>query len=184
MKVAFCGKMASGKTTVSAMICELVPECEVLSFAAPIKSMAIQYFGMTGKDRELLIKIGQFGRDIDPDLWVKHLLREAEKHTYCVCDDLRQHNELKALRAQGWKLVRLDISPALQSKRLISKYGEEQAARHMRYAGDVSETEAVTLGDEYFDSVIDMDKYPTESELSTRVVALLVELMCAKLDSS
>ena len=124
-KIAFCGKMASGKTTLCEIIKEIEPRCVVLSFAGPIKEIATNYFGMVAKNREMLIDIGKLGRHYDVNMWVNHLLKKAKSCEFVLCDDLRQFNEYAALQKDGWKLVRVDISPQLQKQRLGEKYQDK-----------------------------------------------------------
>ena len=172
-KIAFCGKMASGKTTICEIIKEQYPSAKILNFAGPIKEIATNYFGMTEKNRELLIKIGQFGRSIDSDIWIKNMLKESCKHDYVLCDDLRQYNEHKCLKREGWFLIRLDVSPELQKQRLINKYGEGEAINHMAFSNDVSETEAINLPDDQYDAILKMDNYATSDALKEKIISLI-----------
>lgn len=173
VKIAFCGKMCAGKSTACGIVCDLLPDAKVHSFATPIKEIATAYFGMETKDRELLVKIGQFGRSINPDIWVKCMLQQCANNCTVVCDDLRQHNEFCALRNAGWFLVKLKISTELQRERMISQYGAQQLSSHTRFTSDVSETEAVELPDGRFDAVICMDGTLGIGELRERICGII-----------
>ena len=54
MKIAICGKMASGKTTVA----QSLDGFKVLSLAGEVKRVGRELFGMKDKDRPLLQQIG------------------------------------------------------------------------------------------------------------------------------
>ena len=58
------------------------------SFASGVREVARNVFGMT-KNRELLIQIGNKMREIDPDVWAKRVIREADNHPFCLVDDLQ-----------------------------------------------------------------------------------------------
>ena len=125
VKLAISGKIASGKTTFAANICEN-EEFVKLSFASPIYDIARDYFGMTTKDRALLNQIGESCRAIDPHVWIKAFIKKAEEleaeGKSVVCDDLRTEDEHKALRDAGWFLVRLNVSEKEQERRIIDCY--------------------------------------------------------------
>lgn len=83
------------------------------------------------KNRELLQYIGtEVGRRHDPDIWVKYLLRRAEKWNKFVIDDVRFPNELKALNKAGFITIRLVVSPGEQEKRIKRLYGNVDPAVH------------------------------------------------------
>lgn len=130
-RIALSGKMCSGKTRTALQLVEDIPGMIRLNFAQGVYQIARDYFGMVEKDRDLLQKIGQTVKSIDPDVWVKHLLREIDKNSHCpvVIDDLRFPNELKALKERGFFLVRLEVSPDLQSQRIEELYPDQAPAR-------------------------------------------------------
>jgi len=127
--IAFSGKARSGKTTAANIIHDTWPEFTVISFATPIKQMAMAQFDLTKEDiedkkkeiiigdkqwtvRKLLQEIGRMYRAIDPDFWVKLLWKDADKilnaHKSIIIDDLRFKNEAKFLEAKGASLVRIE----------------------------------------------------------------------------
>jgi len=98
------GKMGSGKTTLSdGLIQELSSglPIERVSLAKPIKDVQNLIYDSLGlemigeKDRDLLIKLGMWGRDKDPDLWLKQAVKKFKKSKakIVICDDVRFENE-------------------------------------------------------------------------------------------
>ena len=133
-RIAFSGRMGSGKSTLAQKIIETYPDVDfkVLSFASGVREVARNVFGMKTKNRELLIQIGNKMREIDPDVWAKRVIREADNHPFCLVDDLRYPNEAKYLQEAGFTLVRLDISLDTQQKRLQNTYPDTWKS-HLEY---------------------------------------------------
>lgn len=131
VKIAFSGKLCSGKSTAAAIVSEIINDVKILSFAGKLKELAIDLFGMVKKDRSLLIDLGEKMRDIDPDVWVKCLIRESEKHEIVVVDDLRFSNEYNTLHEKGFILIRINITREQQIQRLKKLYDnwEEHASK-------------------------------------------------------
>jgi len=126
MKIAITGKMCSGKTTLSNYLCQIEPRFQIFSFGKKVKQVASDLFGMdpSKKDRSLLTSIGQKMREIDPDVWINYVIREAKDVDYCLIDDLRYQNEYEALSKNGFKIIQLTITPDLQEKRIKEIYPE------------------------------------------------------------
>ena len=142
--IAFSGKARNGKTEGARAIQALHPQFVILSFATPLKRMAMEQFGLTMEDlenkervvdlgrrqttvRQLLIDIGKMYRAIDSDFWVKRLWKDVEAsvvhgHNHIVIDDMRFLNEATFLKEHGAKLIR------------VSRPG-------MKLIDDISETE-------------------------------------------
>lgn len=91
-RIMINGRACSGKDQISDYLVEKYGYTKV-SFAQPIYDIARSIFGMTTKDRALLQSIGQKMREIDPDVWVRYLFKEALKLDKIVLSDVRQHNE-------------------------------------------------------------------------------------------
>jgi len=111
-RIALTGKMGSGKSTAAKFLEEY--GFRRFSFAAKLKEIAKELFGVEGKDRLLLQMLGESLRKIDIDVWARYLIQQIE--VYCavgmgkcrvVVDDLRYLNEARILRAHGFVLVRL-----------------------------------------------------------------------------
>lgn len=114
--IGFSGKMGSGKSTLAKAILEAFPSFkgEIVSLASPIKnleSMIYSQLGMehTSKDRPLLIALGMWGRNKDPDFWLKAATKiMSEKDSdIIICDDVRFKNEAEWFEKNGI-LIRID----------------------------------------------------------------------------
>ena len=122
MNVGIIGKMGSGKTTAANFLVEKYGFVK-MGLADPIRLIVRDYFGIESKAdpryRRLMQKVGtDWFRSADPDVWVKYLLRSAEKENKpIVVDDVRFPNEALALSCQGWKLVYLDCPYKLRETR-------------------------------------------------------------------
>lgn len=62
---------------------------------------------MEGKDRQLLIDIGEKMREIDKDVWLKTLMQDYYDEPKLVVSDVRMMNEYKFLKSQGFIFVRI-----------------------------------------------------------------------------
>ncbi len=135
MKIALSGKMGSGKTTLAE---ELVKDYDFkrVSFANGVKDTAMNVFGMTyeqaygaQKNRELLQKIGQKCREIEPNVWVNMTRRQIMDYDAqgydIVVDDMRFKNEFDILRDLGFIMVRIDASPEVRRKRIPNTFAGE-----------------------------------------------------------
>ena len=153
MKIAICGKMASGKTTVA----QSLEGFQVLSLAGEVKRVGRELFGMKDKDRPLLQQIGMKMREIRESVWLDVLIRESNRQELygysVVCDDVRFVNEAKTLKENGWVLIKLDIDDDLQKKRLQNTYPDDWKI-HWNNRMDASETEVDVIPLNLFDLVI------------------------------
>ena len=124
MKIAICGKMCSGKSTLAQTIVRIDDRYRVVSIGAKVKGIAKELFGMTEaeKDRSLLVSIGSKMRDIDPNVWVGHVIAKTEGMTHCVVDDMRYQNEYELLRENGFVFIQIHVSPHTQDQRIRKMY--------------------------------------------------------------
>lgn len=127
MKVAICGKMCSGKSHLAKLIVNKYPEYKILSYGQKVKDIASEMFGMTTKDRSLLIQVASKLREIDPDVWSKYVLKQARDLDNCIIDDLRFQNELDGLinNDSDWIFIKLNISKKLQESRIKNLYCDD-----------------------------------------------------------
>jgi hypothetical protein len=101
--IAFTGLAKSGKTTAA----NYIPGVKILSFADPVKQIALKSFNWDGvkdeKGRRLLQVIGtECGRAYDNDIWVKKMRELLDKNTghkgIIAIDDCRFDNEAVLVR--------------------------------------------------------------------------------------
>ena len=122
MKIAVVGKMCSGKTTLANMIMEKYPNYKRYSFGQKVKDVAVDLFHMKGKDRSLLVKIGGYMRDINPDVWVNYLMKQIVNVDNCIIDDIRYQNEVDACIKNGFTFIKLSIPRDVQIERIKRVY--------------------------------------------------------------
>jgi adenylate kinase family enzyme len=138
MKIVICGKMCSGKTTLAQTIQRMDSRYTIHSIGQKVKDLATDVFQMKGKDRDLLIAIGTQMREIDPDVWVKHIISQTQGETHCIVDDMRYQNEYDILRQHGFIVIQLHISRDIQEQRIKKLYtGNSQ--EHLKNRGHLSE---------------------------------------------
>lgn len=155
MKIAITGKIGSGKTTMVNYILNEFPELKFkkLSFAGKIKEIATDLFEMDplNKNRELMIQIGTKIREIDPDIFVKHLIKQTLNNDNYLIDDLRFLNEYKILKDNGWFLIKININSESQKNRLQRTYPDTWES-HIKYV--LYHQDLWNLPDNYFDIVL------------------------------
>lgn len=148
--IAISGKMASGKTTLKNAIIEQNPQLRVasVSIAWPLKKTASELCGMSleeeKKDRQLLIDLGNVVRAKDVNRLVNMAVEKASHmasyHDVVIIDDLRFRNEAPILRDNGFHLVRLSVSEAVQKERIRAKY-PDTFEKHFQKLGSTSEVD-------------------------------------------
>tara|TARA_Y100000768_G_scaffold47191_1_gene30806 strand:+ start:1353 stop:1877 length:525 start_codon:yes stop_codon:yes gene_type:complete len=148
MKIAICGKMCSGKSTLANHIMRTFPGYQKYSFARRVKELCVELFGMTGKDRDLLITFANKMRDIDPNVWINQVLRETKGKENCIIDDVRYQNEVNALIHDGWKIIQLHVPYELQKKRIIKTYPDNYQ-EHLDKINHISEQNLYLFPDGY-----------------------------------
>ena len=142
LRIAFTGKMATGKSTAARLLQTSHAGTEILSLGAAVKEIARNTFGMKEKDRRLLQIIGNTGRALHPMTWVNLLLAKVKAWGSYVVDDVRFEDEAKALREHGFVVVKLEASDATRVQRIRELY-RERAEEHLKGMNDVSEKGAV-----------------------------------------
>lgn len=118
------GRSLAGKDTIADYLVEGYGFKKV-SFAEPIYEIARKYFGMKEKDRKLLQDIGEKFREIDPDIWIKLLIKRLNKHERYVISDVRQANEYIKCKKQGFIPIRVQSNLDLRIERCKKRDGVE-----------------------------------------------------------
>jgi len=147
MKIAICGKMCSGKTTMAHTIMRMDKRYKVFSIGKKVKEVGTDLFGVTHKDRPLLISIGAKMREIDPDVWIKHVIAQTKNETHCIVDDLRYQNEYEHLRNNGFVFIRLHVSRLTQEQRVRKLYPQD-FQEHLENRDHLSEAVQIEWSDE------------------------------------
>ena len=158
MKIGICGKMCSGKSTLANQIIDHYSHSNITvikdSFASKIYELAYDIFKMETKDRQLLQQIGTKFREIDDKVWINYIINKHIDNV--IIDDVRYQNEIKALRENGYFLIKLKISRELQISRLRDLY-KDTFSQHYKNIDHVSELFIDVAPDDIFDIVVDVD---------------------------
>lgn len=127
--IVLSGKKGSGKTTIAAELALRMKERDkiVMRFALAdpiydIHNYALKKIGYpVAKDRALLIKLGDWGREKDPLIWVQSTRRSVEsfvrayQNSVAIVTDCRFRNEFEAFPEA--LRVRLDCPSAIRKER-------------------------------------------------------------------
>lgn len=123
------GKARSGKGEVAKRLCEKYGYVEV-GFADYLKELTVEVFGWdsneiwvnrTPESRKFMQLLGEIGRMIDPDFWIKKLeerLKGKYKDRNVVISDLRYENEAVWGRhnsGQLWLVLRLGAENLIEA---------------------------------------------------------------------
>jgi hypothetical protein len=110
--IAFAGLAQSGKTTAA----NFIPGVKILSFADPVKQIALSSFNWDGvkdeKGRRLLQVIGtECGRAYDNDIWIKKMRDQIKIYTplynVIAIDDCRFDNESELVKELGGIVIEI-----------------------------------------------------------------------------
>jgi len=148
MKIAICGKMCAGKTTIANYIMRTFTNYQKYSFAQRVKELCVELFQMNGKDRPLLITFANKMRDIDPNVWINQILKQTTGKRNCIIDDVRYQNEVDALIKDGWIFIQLDVPYAIQKQRIMKLYPNNYQ-EHLDAMNHVSEQNNFIFPDGY-----------------------------------
>lgn len=117
MKLGLVGLARSGKDTVAEYITffkgfDIDPR---ISFAHPIRQTMYEFQDKLGlprhKDRKLMQLLGDWGRSVDSDIFIKYVLRFASTNENVIVTDVRYMNEAEKLRENGFTLVKILGNP-------------------------------------------------------------------------
>lgn len=114
MRIAFVGKIGSGKTTAVNYLLERY-ECGLeIKFARKLYeacNLIQNFFDIkVEKDRYLLTSIGMWARSINENIFIENeqniILNNQDKNMFC--SDLRFQNELEMLKKYGFIIIWID----------------------------------------------------------------------------
>lgn len=154
MKIAICGKMCSGKSTLANYIMSSYPGYQKYSFAQKVKELCVELFDMEGKDRLLLINFANKMREIDGKVWVNQVLKQTAGKENCIIDDVRYQNEVDALIEDGWSFIQLNVPNELQKKRIMELYPDNYQ-EHIQSMNHISEKNEFVFPEGYPQLVLD-----------------------------
>ena len=183
-KIAICGKMASGKTTMAEWL-ELNHDYVKFSLAGAVKEFGNFLFNIPEgeKDRLAYQKVGDGARGyLFEDVWIKTLFRKVERHCgtpykthNIVVDDVRYENEVHKLKANGWVLIKINIDDELQLRRLKKTYPNDWKT-HADARAHPSEAEVDEIDEELFDFIIEAEGGKTEEIIESIFEEAILEL--------
>lgn len=167
IKIAISGKMCSGKSYCAKMIRQKYNNARIFSFAGKLKQVTHDLFfdkfthvggnehtiQQLHKNRRLYVDVGQRMREIDPMVWINHVIKDSSDSNFSIVDDLRFKNEMVALQENGWKIVRLKISKEEQIARLGDIYINSE--EHISGLNSVTETDLDDVLDSEYDFVVE-----------------------------
>tara|TARA_Y100000389_G_C17429868_1_gene501889 strand:- start:1196 stop:1741 length:546 start_codon:yes stop_codon:yes gene_type:complete len=161
MKIAISGNICSGKSTLANEIIERysIYKWKKLSFAGKVKELATELFGMTVKDRNLLINLATKMRDIDQDVWVKALMKQIRKNDFVVVDDLRMMNEYFKMSENFDLVINLQNEKEITEDRVRTLYPNDWKVHLKAITDSYTENQVAKLPEEYFDFVIINNDY-------------------------
>lgn len=131
-KIALTGQMRAGKDEIAKHLLIMHGFTRV-AFGDELKRLAHEAFpdvSELSKPRALYQQFGQLLREIDPDIWVRHVERQVEAlincngqfadHVGIVITDLRQPNEYEWAKANGFTIVKVTAPRELRIDRAQS----------------------------------------------------------------
>lgn len=186
VKVAICGKMASGKTTLAERFVSEYSDFGRFSLADAVKKFARFVYDIPEghKDRVAFQKIGDGARrHLYEDIWIHTLFNEVAHHEavanndgfikHFVVDDVRYLNEVIKMKADGWLLVKLDISDDLQIERLKNVYPDDWET-HVGARNHSSEAEVDEIPEGLFDVILTASNNEDSFDQLNEFITLMV----------
>lgn len=122
--ICMSGKQYSGKDTVAKILLNEFKDFKRMAIGDAIKLEYGKIHGLTyedidsnkGKYRTGLIELGNKGRAIDPDYWLKKIINTDKN---IIVTDVRMLHEADVFKKAGAYLIRVDASLEARSKRGI-----------------------------------------------------------------
>lgn len=120
--IIFSGKQYSGKDSVAKILLENMPEYKRCAMGDIIKLTYGARKGITYEEieknkpmyRQDLIELGNLGRSIDPDYWLKKIISQEGK---IIVTDVRVQHEYDVFKAAGAITIRIEASREDRAKR-------------------------------------------------------------------
>jgi len=170
MRIALSGKMLSGKSSVATYLVKHYGFVE-LSFASKMKEVAAELFPRAKyeKDRLLLIQVGERMRELDSQVWIRHVLPGILPGEDIVISDVRFPSEYDALRRLDFTLVRMYMGRPYQ----VGLAKRVYPTMPLVLLDDYSET---ALDYYVFDYTIDNDEGISMEEVYSQVDKMIEEL--------
>lgn len=120
--IIFSGKQYSGKDTVAKIMLEQMPDYKRCAMGDIIKQVYGAQKGLTYEEIEKnkptyrpdLIALGNWGRNIDPDYWLKKIISQPGK---IIVTDVRVPHEYDIFKASGAITIRVEASRETRASR-------------------------------------------------------------------
>ncbi len=131
--ILFSGKQFSGKDTVAKIMLEKMPDYRRCAIADMIKDTFGKQHGLTYEEiesnkahyRPELLKLGNWGRALDPDFWLKQVLKQSGN---VMVTDVRLKHEYEVLKAAGAKSIRVEAPREMRAQRgrIVGEYDKTE----------------------------------------------------------
>ncbi len=163
------GRRASGKSTAARFLAECTG-ARVYKLSEPLYQVAREVFGMEGKDRRLLQRLGDAFREIDVDCLLRCLLVAfgRDRPQVAVVEDVRLPREAEWLRQMGFVGVLVRAPEPVRLARLAER-GEDVSGEE---EGHVTEAGVEAIVPEYV-----LENAGTLKDLRNAVRALVGEMV-------
>lgn len=120
--IIFSGKQYSGKDTVAKILLEKMTDYERCAMGDIIKKVYGSQKGLTYAEiernkplyRQDLIDLGNWGRSIDQDYWLKKIISQPGK---IIVTDVRVPHELDVFKSAGAITIRVEASREVRASR-------------------------------------------------------------------
>lgn len=178
LKIAVTGEMRSGKNLVSKMIIDLNDnrKIEEIRFAEGIENVIWSYFpeaiGEGRKPRKHYQIIGQSFRKLNPNIWIEWLENEYHVNVLIgrvnmIVTDLRQPNEEKWLRDNGFTIIKVETDKEIRIERIKAE-GDISDLLDMEHETEIN---IRNLGYDYL-----LKNNGTITELENQVMEVLLDI--------